>query len=228
MNSNNKKTSFRKLGITVMLFAAFAVGGCAHNVAFQDAHYQINSQRYSQPVVAIIDDATLNNRASIRSFMTGIAHSWEAEPGLMLKQVADIELPQMFVDYQYASSRGRIDLKNNPLVLEMAVPSYTFSDFRATVTVRTVASTASNQKLFDRSYTDTGLSQGGKMFWGGAFAMKSAMRQSSIDAYKKIFVRMRQDLEAALREPSVAAATSPQLPASASQISDSSSDTRRR
>jgi hypothetical protein len=38
------------------------------------------------------------------------------------------------------------------------------------------------------------MSQGGKMFWGGAFAMKSAVRQSSFDALKKIFSALRQDL----------------------------------
>ncbi len=36
------------------------------------------------------------------------------------------------------------------------------------------------------------------MFWGGAFAMKSAIRQSSYDAYKKVFADLRQDLKAAL------------------------------
>ena len=32
------------------------------------------------------------------------------------------------------------------------------------------------------------------MFWGGAFGMKSAIRQSSRDAYKKIFAELRADL----------------------------------
>jgi hypothetical protein len=32
------------------------------------------------------------------------------------------------------------------------------------------------------------------MFWGGAFSMKSAIRQSSIEAYQKIFRQMREDL----------------------------------
>jgi hypothetical protein len=38
------------------------------------------------------------------------------------------------------------------------------------------------------------------MFWGGAFGMKSAMRQSSLDAYKKVFVELRADLAAKLKE----------------------------
>ena len=38
------------------------------------------------------------------------------------------------------------------------------------------------------------------MFWGGAFAMKSAMRQSSFDAYKKVFAELRSDLLKVLKE----------------------------
>jgi hypothetical protein len=35
------------------------------------------------------------------------------------------------------------------------------------------------------------------MFWGGAFAMKSAIRQSSFDAFKQVFDQLRPDLASA-------------------------------
>ncbi len=57
---------------------------------------------------------------------------------------------------------------------------------------------AAKAPLLEKSYTKDGDTQGGKMFWGGAFAMKSAIRQSSYDAYKKVFADLRQDLKAAL------------------------------
>lgn len=115
---------------------AVAVAGCAHQVTFERPEaYRITTPRQEASATAVIDSQTLANKVSIRAFMTGIAHDWQAEPGDMLKQVADIELPQ---------------------------------------------------------------TQGGKMFWGGAFAMKSAIRQSSLDAYKKVFAQLRADLEAAL------------------------------
>ncbi len=194
-----------RFALLALLMAALLLGGCAHQVAFQDAHYAIDTKRYSRSVVAVIDDATLHNQVAIRSFMTGIAHSWNAEPGLMLKQVADIELPQMFVQYRYVDAVADANLDDRPLILQLFVPSYTFADFHATVTVRAVAYTADRRQLFDHSYTETGLTQGGKMFWGGAFAMKSAVRQSSIDAYQKVFARLRGDLNKALQKPDVSA-----------------------
>lgn len=55
-------------------------------------------------------------------------------------------------------------------------------------------------RISDKSYTKEGIRQGGKMFWGGAFAMKSAIRQSSFDAYKKVFENLRNDLNHALHQ----------------------------
>ena len=75
--------------------------GCAHQVTFdRPAAYTVSTPRLEMGVTAVIDQSTLANKVAIRSFMTGIAHSWEAEPGDMLKQVADIELQQMFSRYE--------------------------------------------------------------------------------------------------------------------------------
>lgn len=82
----------------LLLVSIVWLSGCAHSISFQELQYDISSKRYDESVVAVIDSNTLERTVSIRSFMTGIAHSWDARPGQMLKQVADIELPQMFED----------------------------------------------------------------------------------------------------------------------------------
>ena len=76
----------------------------------------------------------------------------------------------------------------------MTVPSYRFADFHASVTVKVIAYSKGRQRLFERSYSAEGDTQGAKMFWGGAFAMKSAIRQSSFDAFKQVFDQLRPDL----------------------------------
>lgn len=173
--------------------------GCAHDVAFQDIYYVIPGEKLRDVgVVAVIDEQTLNNQVSIRSFMTGIAHSWDAQPGQMLKQVADMEFPQLFQYYSFATSYQEPSQGDRKLTIEMTIPYYTFEDFKATVTVNFTVFEPGQKRLLSKSYTQQGITQGGKMFWGGAFAMKSAIRQSSFDAYKKIFEMMRTDLRAAL------------------------------
>lgn len=185
---------------TARYLVIFALGlsGCAHHIAFQDAHYNIQTKMHDASIVAVIDQNTLNNTVSIRSFMTGIAHSWNAQPGQMLKQVADIELSQMFDHYEFASRYQEPNVRDRRLILEMTIPGYAFADFHASITVRAIAYALGKKVLFNKTYTEQGETQGAKMFWAGAFGMKSAIRQSSLDAYKKIFTAMRGDLTEAL------------------------------
>jgi hypothetical protein len=79
------------------------------------------------------------------------------------------------------------------LTLVLSVPSYTFENFRASVTVQAAAYGEGKRNRLQRTYSAQGDTQGVKMFWGGAFAMKSAIRQSSFDAFKQVFEQMRPD-----------------------------------
>lgn len=186
----------RLLAIAITM-SALAAAGCSHQVTFQDAHYVTGAKRQAASVVAVIDQDTLNNKVAIRSFMTGIAHSWEAQPGDMLKQVADIELPQMFANCEFSTQNKEPAGGGAGLVLDFSIPSYVFEDFHAMVKVNVIAKARGDRLLFEKTYDAEGVTQGKKTFWAGAFGMKSAIRQSSLDAYKQIFAQLRKDLESA-------------------------------
>jgi hypothetical protein len=177
--------------LTMGMLAVFA-GGCAHDVTFdRPPGYVVSTPKQDEAVIAVIDQATLKNKVPIRSFMTGIAHSWEVEPGDMLRQVADIELPQMFASYEKTETYSE---RPGAITLVLTIPSYRFEDFHAKVTVTAAAYGDGKRLLLERTYSAEGGAQAGKMFWGGAFAMKSAIRQSSFDAFKQVFSQMRPDL----------------------------------
>lgn len=177
----------------IVFFIVFS--GCAHQISFHEIDYSIGTQQHNAKLTAVIDSHTLNNEVTIKSFMTGIAHNWNAQPGQMVQQLADIEFPQMFKHYEF-SEVYQEPSKNGPhIILEMTVPRYEFASFRATFTLRAKAYGKDKKVLFDNSYTEIGISQGKKMFWAGPFGMKSAIRQSSFDALKKIFISLRRDLK---------------------------------
>ena len=186
--------------IVILILSSLGLIGCHHQIAFEDIGYTIASPKQETALLVVIDQNTINQLVPIKSFMTGIAHSWEAKPGQMLKQVADVEFPQMFSSYEWSSAEKEFPSEKGPLTLILTVPQYTFADFHAVVTVRAKAYQKTDQILLEKTYTKDGIRQGGKMFWGGAFAMKSAMRQSSFDAYKKVFTELRSDLLKVLKE----------------------------
>jgi len=181
----------------VVTALAMLASGCAHEVTFdRPEHYAVAGPHEEAALTCVIDPQTLAMKVPINSFMTGAAHEWNVEPGDMLKQVAAIELPQMFSHYDFATSSPAHAAQGRNVVLELSIPSYRFEDFHAKVAVAAKAYDGNHKRFLDKTYTAEGETQGAKMFWGGAFAMKSAIRQSSLEAYKKIFEQLRADLAA--------------------------------
>ena len=174
-----------------LVFFCIVFSGCAHKISFHEIDYSIGAQEHDAGLTVVMDSHTFNMEVSIKSFMTGIANSWDVQPGQMVKQVADIELPQMFKDYRFSEVYPEAPPH---ITLEITIPKYEFANFRATFILRAKAYGADKKVYFDNSYTEVGIRQGAKMFWGGAFAMKSAIRQSSFGALKKIFASLRRDL----------------------------------
>lgn len=182
----------------LILLGFLASSGCAHQVAFNEEdpswHYRVETQTYDAGLVVVIDPATLERTVSIRSAMAGMANRWDAQPGRMMKQVADFELPQMVEEYSSTTTFAEPSKGKRRVTVQLALEDYRFDDFAAHVRMRATAYGPGKTLLFEKTYSATGDSQGGKMFGGGAFGMKSAVRQSSLDAYKRIFASLRQDL----------------------------------
>lgn len=72
---------------------------------------------------------TIGQVVSIKSWATGIANTWDARPGEMLRQVADVEFPQMFKYYKAASQYEEPQQRASRLTVELSISHYVFSDF---------------------------------------------------------------------------------------------------
>ena len=195
--------------MAAMMLAA-AGTGCVHPIALHPTdtswHYSVDAEKQTEAsMIAVIDEKTAAKHYDFRAFSTGIAHKWVANYGEMLKQVADIELPQLVGSYQRSTFYREPTTGKKRLTLVLTVPSYVFEDYRAKMAVHAEAFGPSRTPVYSRSYTSEGDAEAGKMVGAGAFGQKSAVRQSSLDAFKRIFEQMRPDIVDALRGPDTAA-----------------------
>ena len=197
------KDMVRNPSLFAFCLLLFLSGCIHHDIRFEDIGYSTGEKQYDAGLVAVITPQTVGQVVPIKSWATGIANSWDAHPGEMLRQIADLEFPQMFRYYQSAAEYRESQQGLSRLTVELSVPYYSFSDFHTTVTVQARTYRAGQVLVFEKAYREEGAGQGGKMVGLGAFGMKSAVRQSSFDAYKKVFAKLRADLLAVLeRSPS--------------------------
>ncbi len=178
----------------MLAICVIAISGCSA-VVFEDVHYAIPVDRQDAGVVAVVDKETLDREVGVWVSLSKM----DAKPGTMLKQVADIEFPQMFKYYQASQVYAEPRQGARRLTIVMGIESYDMDDAKAHIKVRVAAYKPGKQVAFENSYSAIGDSSALGSFWTGGFTKKAAVRRSSLDAFKKIFTLMRLDIQDALR-----------------------------
>ena len=200
---------FRWLGLAL---AILPLTGCIHHqIAFiedenSDWHYEVVGARIGAPLVVEVSEATQAADYMFTAVTAGAANRWHARYGEMFMQVLAVELPQLAPNHTITSDSDQTsgDTSGNtagtekPHRLELDVPSYLFENFAANTTVTAVLTDPQGQELLDERYSVIGESKGGRVMGAGAFGMKSAVRQSTLNAYKRVFEELREDLRAAM------------------------------
>lgn len=176
-------------------------------VASCTIEHQIDSD-YSQYLVNNIDSSNLPHTDSaseyyltpatqqytfeFRSFMTGIGNLWIISFGNILDSTmmsADVQEAFGSIEKTYEKSA------NSDGLLLFELQSYTFEEFAANVSLK-ISLIRSGEEVFSNTYSEVGRSQGGKMFWGGVFAQKNAVQQSTKLALDEILRQLINDLNA--------------------------------
>ncbi|MGW8393509.1 hypothetical protein [Pseudoduganella sp. HUAS MS19] len=89
-------------------------------------------------------------------------------------------------------SKAGNDKSNSGNTLVLELQRYSFEDHGAhielAISIRNIKG-----EVFRKVYSADGRTQGGKMFWGGAFAMKNAVQQSTKLAMDDILARFIRD-----------------------------------
>lgn len=99
--------------------------GCHHDIRFEDIGYSMD-RRANAGLIAVVTPQTLAQGKQIHSIMTGAVHTWEARPGEMLQQIAEVEFPQMLRYYRAAIEYQEPKEGDKPLIVKLLVQHYNF------------------------------------------------------------------------------------------------------
>jgi len=186
-----------------MLFAvaaaALVLSGCSikHDVVKDYPQYLSNNQGQLQlPATSAassytVSPATQAHHYEFRSAMAGYANVWVVEFGRMLDDTLQSHDVQAAFGKLVKAQDGSVD--DGLLVFDLQ--NYTYVELGAHVSLK-VTYRHGGKDVFSKVYQADGTTQGGKMFWGGAFAMKNAVQQSSKLALDTILRQLVADLNA--------------------------------
>lgn len=136
---------------------------------------------------------TQNHRYEFRSATVGYANVWVVEFGKVLDMTMQ---SKDVVDALGALNKAGAETQGAGNTIIFDLQKYTFENHGAHVGL-TISVKNAKGETFKKTYNTDGKTQGGKMFWAGAFGMKNAVQQSTKLAMDEIITSFIRDLKAA-------------------------------
>lgn len=183
-----------------LIICIFLVASCAHPI-HKDFDVYLKEhptalEKINQRVGYTIDEGTKNLVYEFRSFTTGIANKWVINVGEMLQSYLDTIVKNAFEEL---NSVGDTSSKDYPIVINFRINSYKFEDFQAKVGMK-ISTFKQGTILFEKSYYAEGKEQAGKMFWGGVFAQRHSVHQSTQLAFDSIITNFLSDFKTYVKD----------------------------
>jgi hypothetical protein len=122
--------------------------------------------------------------------LTFYGNLWIVEFGKMLDDtLMSTDVQQAFGSLRKAS--GQSAASDGLLIFDLE--QYTFEDFGAHISLK-ISLSHTGKVVFSKTYVQDGKTQGGKIWWGGVFAVKNAVQQSTKLALDEILRQLIADL----------------------------------
>lgn len=182
----------------MVVLSVTLMAGCTikHPVAKDYPQYLANNKgEFTLPKSTIeadyeIDAATETHRYEFRAATVGYAHLWIVEFGQML----DATLRSEDVQASFGKLSKVNGAQQNPGLLRFNLENYEFKNHMAHVSLN-ISLEQDGKTVLNKTYHAKGKSQGGKMFFGGPFAMKNATQQSTKLAVDDILREFLKDTQ---------------------------------
>jgi len=185
----------KRIGIILVILV---MAGCAHRVDFQRPESRNFDNVVPLKAAFYMSQDLKSKMYSVRAFSSGIANRWDVPVGKVTSLYALSNLKRGFAGFKEVDSDN--DFKGSDILIKITDIKYYMKGQAAHSTVTIVVMGSSGNQVFKKSYKAEGPSGYGRVFAGGAFGQKSAIRQSSDAAFNTIFTRYMDDVSSHYRE----------------------------
>lgn len=188
-----KERAMKKLTITlcVTIILSF-ISGCAYNVAFKAP----DNHQYTESVplnTAFYMDKTLKDKMYYgRAFSSGIANRWDVPVGDAIHMYATANLKNGFANFYELETLN--EKPTYDLLIKLNEINYYMEGQAAHCNLAFVVENSSGKQVFSKTYHADGPSGYGRIIAAGAFAQKSAIRQSTHVVMENIFSNFINDI----------------------------------
>jgi hypothetical protein len=167
--------------------------GCTHLVEFNPPETHQYSKKIPLTAVFHMDGNLQQKEVSFRAAGSGLAHKWVVPVGETVRMYALSNMQEAFSSFSEVSSLDALP-PHDILIQVTAIDFYMRG--QAAHSDITFSVKKGSAEVFNKKYHEDGPSGAGRVFGGGVFAQKSAVRASTHSVMENIFGRFLADVRA--------------------------------
>jgi hypothetical protein len=172
----------RSCRVRRVVLAALALLAACHRRVALDPIASVPTAPLPLAATVRVSERTASYVYAANSFMAGGANQWDIEVGQAITQYADAYLAHAFEPGSDAS-------------VDIDLADFDIHDFEAHAAIL-FAVHRRDAELLRKTYECKGEGYAARVVWGGAFAMKSSMRQTTDEALRSCFAQFLADARA--------------------------------
>jgi hypothetical protein len=185
------KFNSRLIQLTLIGLALTLLSGCGRPVAFKQPDTYQHSSAIPLRAAFYMDSNLRNMIVSSRAASSGIANRWDIQVGDAVHKYATSYLPSAFTGFREVSAPGESDYD---VLIKVTGVNFNMAGQAAHSDVTFVIESPGGTELFRNNYRADGPSGYGRVLFAGAFAQKSAIRQSTHVVMETIFKNFMDDV----------------------------------
>ncbi|HBO69769.1 MAG TPA: hypothetical protein DD658_06395 [Deltaproteobacteria bacterium] len=189
---------FMGKGFSVLVLFSVICSGCTYNVAFKKPDDFRYAEKIPIDVFFAMDRKARDLKYEGHAWSSGIANTWVVPVGDTAHEYAISYLSGAFRSFMEIDPAAKSSSEGFLIRLDEILYRMEGQAAHSTISVSVVSPAA--KEVLNKKYPEDGPSGFGRVLAGGAFAQKSAIRQSTHVVFENTFKKLVEDIRSGYKE----------------------------